>query len=50
MIKTVFLDDKQIKGLSILARMHADELKLAEENPVLIDLYEGAITQLAKAN
>ena len=49
-IKTAFLTDKTIRALSILAKMRLEELNLIGENPDLIEIYETALYQLARAS
>jgi hypothetical protein len=49
-MKAVFLTTRQIRGLSILATAHLEELKLVNENPELIDIYASALGQLARAS
>jgi hypothetical protein len=48
-VKAVFLDERHIRALKILATMKVEELKLINENPELTHLYEEALTQLGRA-
>lgn len=48
-MRTVFLDDQQIRAQKILTTMRIEELKMAGENPELIRIYEKSLTQLGRA-
>lgn len=42
-LKPVYLTTEQIQAIEALATMRLTELKLAQENPYYINLYEGII-------
>jgi hypothetical protein len=48
-VRTVFLNDQQIKALKILAQMRIDELTMVNENPNLISIYQESVANLGRA-